>query len=469
MALEKVVTEKTAEEIRKHYNSLLYNPELRGLKLLFGINMFLLIVLFVMPQYFGIHIGYDITCSRFANIILVIYALIQYKIFNLFIQTFLRCSVTIPLMFYLFVTAYTMVLKININAFMLVFLELLTFYMLVFAIRYVIGINRAIKTIIGCAYFLSIYGFIEFAAGHSLYLQFLSTVPNIVGNSYRSGYYRIMGPCGHPIGYGLLLILLLGMACYDYEREEIYLYKRPVLLFMLVANIFLTGSRSSQGLALVEVFMIFLMSKGAKKKKTFFYTVLIFCAFAAFLALTYKTRIGNYLLMQITVLIDHVLGTEMAVNFGADITTLNNSENYREYLLEIFKLDWLNPLLGRGGQVSFGVNVIGKNGELIYIQSVDNYYIVQYIKYAYPGLFTYLAYIITGIVTMVRNLFKTKSELTKIILIGFCCYYINLWWVDALQTLKFIYVYMAIFFAQLIWQKDRDKAEKGIKDDEKRV
>ena len=457
-----MVTEKTTEEIRKHYNTLLSKPELSGLKLLFGINMFLLIVLFVMPQYFGIHIGYDITCSRFADIILIVYALIQYKIFNLFIKTVLRCSITIPLMAYLLVSVYTMVLRININAFMLVFLELLTLYMLVFAIRYVIGIKRAIKTIIGCSYFLTIYGFIEFAAGHSLYLQFLSTVPNRVYNCYRSGYYRIMGPCGHPIGYGLLLILLLAMACYDYEKEEIYLYKRPVLLFMLLGNIFLTGSRSTQGLALAEIFVIFLLSKGVNKKKTVFYSLIIFVAFAVFLALTYKTRLGNYILMQITILIDQVLGTEIAVNFGADVTTLNNSEVYREYLTEIFKLDWLNPLLGRGVQRAFGASVVTEDGETIYIQSVDNYYIVQYIKYAYPGLFTYLAYIITGIVTMAKNLFKTKSELTKILLVGFCFYYINLWWVDSLQTLKFVYIFVAIFFAQLIWQKDREKAEKGI-------
>ena len=232
---------------------------------------------------------------------------------------------------------------------------------------------------------------------------------------------------------------------------------------MLLGKIFLTGSRSSQGLALVEIFMIFLFSKGVKKKKTVFYSLMIFFAFAVFLALTYKTKLGNYILMQITVLIDHVLGTEIAVHFGADVTTLNNSENYREYLTEIFKLDWLNPLLGKGVNVSFGASVISEEGETIYIYSVDNYYIVQYIKYAYPGLFSYLAYITTGIITMVRNLYKTKSELTKILLIGFCCYYINLWWVDALQTLKFIYVYMAIFFAQMIWQKDREKAEKGIK------
>ena len=451
------------EEIKKHYDALLDKPELQGLKLLFGINMFLLIALIVMPQYFGIHLGYDITCSRFSNILLIIYALLQYRVLNLFIKNFLKCSITIPLMIYLFVTIYTMIYRININAFMLVFFELLTMYMLIFAIRYVIGIRKTIKIIIGCSYFLGVYGFVEFVAGHSLMLQFLSTVPNNVKNCYRSGYYRIMGPCGHPLGYGLLLVLLIAIACYDYKKEEIFLYKRPFLLFILIANVFLTGSRSSQGIALVEVFIIMLLSNRKNFKKTIFYSLLLLGGMAFFLALTYKTKIGNYLLMQITVLVDHVLGTEISVNFGADITTLQNSEGYREYLPLIFKLDWLNPLIGRGVQKTFGAEVVGSNGEIVYIGSVDNYYIVQYIKYAYPGMVSYLMYIVTCIITMVRNVFKNRSELTKILLTSFCCYYINLWWVDSIQTLKFIYLFVALFFAEAFWKKDRDKAEKQIK------
>ena len=167
-------------------------PELRNLRLLLGLNMFLLIALFVMPQYFGIHIGWDITCTRLANILISVYALINYRVFNQFAKVFLHCSVTIPLMIYLFVAFYTMIFRVDVNAFMMVFLEILTFYMLIFAIRYVIGIKRAIKIIIGCAYFLSAYGFVEFAAGQSLYLKFLKTVPTGVANVIRSGYYRIM-------------------------------------------------------------------------------------------------------------------------------------------------------------------------------------------------------------------------------------------------------------------------------------
>ena len=209
-------------------------------------------------------------------------------------------------------------------------------------------------------------------------------------------------------------------------------------------------------------FVIMLLSKRTNIKKTVFYSLLLLGGMAFFLALSYKTKIGNYLLMQITVLVDHVLGTEISVNFGADITTLRNSEGYREYLPLIFKLDWLNPLIGRGVQKTFGAEVVGPNGEIVYIGSVDNYYIVQYIKYAYPGLVSYVAYVVTCIITMIKNVFKNRSELTKILLISFCCYYINLWWVDSIQTLKFIYLFVALFFAELFWKKDRDKAEKQI-------
>ena len=81
-------------------------PELRNLRLLLGLNMFLLIALFVMPQYFGVHIGWDITCTRLANILISVYALINYRVFNHFTRVFLHCSVTIPLMLYLSVAYY---------------------------------------------------------------------------------------------------------------------------------------------------------------------------------------------------------------------------------------------------------------------------------------------------------------------------------------------------------------------------
>ena len=197
-------------------SEILIKPELNGLRVLFFINMFLIITDFIMPQYFGLHIGWDITCTRLANIVLILYGLFNAKVFSLFVSTAMKCSLIVPLLAYLFVALYTMIFRVDVNAFMLVFLEMLTLLMLIFAIRYVIGCRRAIYVTIYCAYFLGIYGMVEYVAGYSLFLRFLRTVPTAVKNCYRSGHYRIMGPCGHPLGYGLLLLLffLLFVAFY---------------------------------------------------------------------------------------------------------------------------------------------------------------------------------------------------------------------------------------------------------------
>ena len=169
-------------------------PELHNMKLLKGIFVYLIIALILMPQYFGIHLGYDLTCTRLADLLLLGYMLMCPMVMTLFWRSATRCAIFYPLVIYLFVAAYTMIFRADPNAFFLVFLEILNTFLLIYGIRYVLGYKKALKFIVGCAYFLVIYGFIEYIVGHSLYLQFLATVPTNVKNSYRSGHYRIMGP-----------------------------------------------------------------------------------------------------------------------------------------------------------------------------------------------------------------------------------------------------------------------------------
>ena len=428
-------------------------PELRKLRGLYCVNLFLLAALYLMPQYFGIHIGYDITCTRFANILLIVYILFNLKIVLAFVDNVNKCTVTLPLFAYLFVAFYTMIFRADVNAFMMVFLEILTFYMLLFGIRYVIGVIRSIKIILGCAYFLGFYGFLEYAVGHSLYHQFLSTVPNTVYDIYRSGHYRIMGPCGHPLGFGLLLLLFLAVACYDIDRDEIYLFKRPVLLVVLFMDIFFTGSRSTLGLAVIEIGVIILFSGVKNIKKSLVVLVVLVIFVGAFLFINRNNSFGQYLMMQIASVIDTALGTRYSELFGAEIGRLDSSEEYRRYLPEIFGLEYLNPILGRGVQRIFGTEFYGADGSWVVIKSVDNYYVAQYIKYAYPGLFTYLVFIVTAVVTLLRNAYRFRCALFSLIAIALTVYFVNLWWVDSLQTLKFAYAYLALTFAAIIHLK----------------
>lgn len=426
-------------------------PELKNLKLLFGIYSFFFISSIVMPQYFGLDVGYDITCARFSNILFVLYMIFSPKIMRHFIQTTLRCEIVYPLCLYLFVAGYTMVLRADVNAFFLVFLEILSLFMMIYGIRYVIGYHRAIKWVIGCSYFLGIYGLVEFVYGKSIFLQFLATVPTAVSNEYRSGQYRIMGPCGHSLGYGLVLLLLIAIACIDLERNEFYLFKRPILLGLLFVNVFLTGSRSTLGIAVLEMFLILVLSNYRNLKKSLFYLIFAIVGFTFIVLLIYKTELGQYVMGQIASVIDQVFDTDFASRFGVEVERLEASSAYREVLPKIFTLDWLNPIVGRGRNFS-GAEIDG-----VFIKSVDSYYVVQYIKYAYPGLITYILFMIVMAKVLICNLLSKENKVsvvTKAVFIGSVLYFMNLWWVDALQTLKYVYILIAIFYAVYLGNKE---------------
>lgn len=446
VAIEKaVISKKNEVEMKK--------PELGNLKILFYLYAFLIVSLIVMPQYFGIHIGYDITCSRLADILILFYMVLNPKIFTHFFKTVFRCSAIYPLLLYLCVAGYTMILRVDINAFFMVFLEVLNFCLVIYGIRYVVGYKRALKWVNGCAYFLAFYGIVEYLYGQSIFHKFLSTVPNAVSNMIRSGHYRIMGPCGHSLGYGLLLLILLAIACYDYNKNVIFIFRRPFLLMLLLVNVFLTGSRSTLGICVLELFIMFFLQRNVQKKKSLVIIGGILVVFVAFLFCIQNTQIGQYLLGQLASIFDELFGTNYAAQYGIEIERLEDSSNYRKALPYIFTLDWLNPLVGRGNRFS-GAEING-----VAIQSIDNYYVAQYIKFAYPGLVTYVAFIVTSFAFLCTRAIKKHSRVASVVMLAFTMYFFNLWWVDALQTLKFVYVILAVAYAEGMEKTDRKNRE----------
>ena len=429
--------------------------ELRNAKLLYIIMSALFIADWVIPQYFGFHIGFDFTATRLLNLLILAYFFMNRKAGNLFLKSMLDVQVTPYLMLYMCVMVYTTVLRVNVNTFFLNFLDILTFYMVYYGIRYVIGVKKAIDWTVKIAWFLGIYGLVEYVLGFSPMVKFLLTLQyNGVRSMYRSGSYRIMGPCVHSIGYGLMLEILIVLICIDYDKDEMYLFKHPFLYCVLLMNTFLTGSRLALGFAIFESVLIVLFSKGQKRKKTILILAFFLVGFIIFEIAVYKTALGQYIMMQITSLIDEVLGTDFAANFGADTTWLENSTSYRHYLPMIFGVEWLSPLVGQGVSASFTFAIEDR-----YIKSIDNFYVALYIRYAYPGLITYLLFFISTIVFMVKRYMQNHSGICIAMTIGMSAYCISLYWVDYLQTTKYMYILVALFFAYCS-EKNRNKCIK---------
>lgn len=416
--------------------------ELRNAKLLYILMSALLITDWVMPQYFGIHIGFDFTTTRILNMLILAYFIFNRKAGNHFLRSMLDVQLTPFFIAYMFVMVYTTVLRVNVNTFFLNFLDILTFYMVYYGIRYVIGVKKAIDWTVKFAAGISIYGIIEYVLKFSPMSKFLLTLPSVAVSGFRSGQFRISGPCVHPIAYGMLLILLLAVICIDYERDEIYLFKHPVVLILLLLNIFLTGSRGPLGIAVLEVLLIIIFSKRINKKKTFIVlSALIILAVIVEVAI-YNTSLGQYIMMQITSVIDEVFGTSFSLKYGANLDLLNMSSDYRDYLPRIFTVEWLNPLVGQGANAQVGFEFDGT-----YIKSIDNFYVALYIRYAYPGLITFVAIQVMSIVYMVRTAIRHHSSLCAATAIAIFAYSVSLYWADYLQTTKYMYIVMAIYCA----------------------
>lgn len=399
--------------------------------------------LYVLPQYFGIPFPlFDFTVLRVMIIIMFFFVLgikeKKQKFFELIAKE--TCSkVLIP---YLLVLVYTTVLRVDVNAFLNPAIELISFYLLIYVIRYCFGVKKTLEYILIFSYLLASLGLVEYVIQRSPF-SYLETIKGInSGRFIRSGYYRIMGPSIHSLGYGLILITMVPVVCFDIDKEEINILKHKLLFVMVAVNVFFTGSRSTLSIFLLELVLLALMSNKINKKKLILIGGLFVTAFMTFLIIFRNTSVTQYILLQITSVADELLGTTYSVKYGADLEALGSSSNYRDQLKYIFQVDWLNPLVGLGRKRSFSCEINGS-----FIRSVDSFYIAEYIRYAYPGMICYMAFIFYFLLRMLKNCIQKKSQISKMLFIGSLCYCINIIWLDSLQTLKYLYILFAIFLS----------------------
>lgn len=434
-----------------------YIKEPRINRIFYRCSILYIFALYVLPPYFGIPTpGFDLTALRIMTLVLMFFIFEDPIRVRAFIQMIKNEKVTPILAFFIFVLFYTMVLRADFNAFFNPFMELFQMYLLMYIIRDCVGINKTIKLVIGFIYLLIILGFVEAVIKVSPFVV-LNTINKgtlYSGAFVRNGSYRIMSNGAHALGYGLLLVTAVPFAGIDIEKNEYNIFKRPFFLIGIIINVFLTGSRSSLGVMFVQLVFMFLLTEKKYIKANCVYLLLFCVALTLAVVATQSTPMGKYVMLQITSLIDTLFGTSFSLKYGADLTNLNSSSDYRGHLWRILLLDWLNPLVGRGSKSSFMTML--DDGSVVH--SVDNNYVVMYIRYAYPGLISFCLYFIYMIVSMLIKLIKTKSAVVKMVLIGSVGYAVHLYVVEALMTLKYVYILFAIFMCLNLPEKEEVKS-----------
>lgn len=429
-----------------------YIKPARENKIFYVVSIVFLFSLFVLPQYFGVPFPmFDFTMLRIMIILLFLLILSDRDRRNDFVKVITNYRYSLVLIPYLLVIGYTMVLRVDINAFLNPFLEIVAMYLTIYVIKYSLGIEKTINILVGFTYLIAILGMVEFVMGRSPF-SYLETISGIyTGQFIRSGHYRIMGPCNHSLGYGLMLVSITPIVCIDIKEKCVNILKHPFLMILLLANVFFTGSRSTLSVFIVEIFLLFFFSDNYTKKKSIIIFGMVLSVVTVYVMVFNNSTIAQYIMLQLTTIIDEIFGTDFSLSYGASKDALSSSSNYRDQLASIFTLDWLNPLLGIGRKRAFSSEINGS-----FIHSVDSFYIAEYIRYAYPGLFAYLLYIGYFIVSMVKKFKSKQGGIYKGLFVAAVCYLINLYWVDSLQTLKYIYI---IFVIYIIYAGDEEKIQ----------
>lgn len=397
--------------------------------------------LYVLPQYFGFpNPIFDLTAVRIMIIALMMMILSDYQRSRDFGGIIAKEKMGILILPYTIVITYTMILRVDPNAFLNPFIEFFEMFLMIYLIKDTFGEEGFINLIMSLIYLLVFLGLLEVVMRTSPF-SYLKTIDGIyTGRFIRGGHYRIMSCAGHSLGYGLMLVTMLPFSGYDAKTREFNVFRRPILLILLMFNVFQTGSRSTLGVAFAEIALMFVLSDRKFLKANCIYLATGLVAFGLILAAGFKTSFGNYVMLQVTSLIDSVFDTTYSVAYGADILQLRQSKAYRELLKEIYHVDWINPVLGIGRKRGFRSLVNGR-----VVKSIDNFYIAEFVRYAYPGMFSYVLFLLGMGCGMFRNMIKTRSAVIRMCFIGMVMYCLNIKVVDSLQTFKYLYVLFAIY------------------------
>lgn len=417
------------------------------------VSVLYLFAYYVLPPYWGIPTpGFDLTVLRIMLIIAAMMTFGNYKRFESFFELVKSTKVVYVLVPYVFVTFYTMVFRIDYGTFLNPFLEIVEFVFLFYMIKETLGLKETVRLVIVFIWILAILGIVEGIIGDSPFAFYRPLKGLYSGRYIRGGSYRIMSNCVHALGYGLVLVTMIPFSGYDFEKDEFNIFRRPILLALLMINVFLNGSRSTLGLAFAEIGAMFIFSDKKYLKKNLLFVSVFAVFFGAFLFGGQGTPLGKYILLQITTVIDTFFGTQLSVKYGANLALLRSSSAYRDQLKGIFGVKWLNPVLGLGRNRRFRAMVNGHK-----INSVDSYYIAEYVRYAYPGMLSYILFLAFTGLSMLRDVFKSRSALLRVIMISSVAYCVDLYVVDSLMTLKYLYLNVAIYLSMEIIPYVADK------------
>lgn len=394
-----------------------------------GVADWFVFSLFVLPSYFGVRLAFfDLTAVRFFEILILIGILKNVERRKQFICLVKNCQNNIFILAYMCIVIYTNLIHPSLNS---IFYWITNFVLIIYLVAYLViyeyGVEEFFDRIKKYTWIIVCISPLELIIGRTPFSLLDTLGKSIVAS--RFGSARIVGNCTVANAYAMYLMILMPICCYDCGKKRIDIGKNKFLLMLIALNIFLTGSRMSIGTLIVGFIVCIFVQPRQQLKHTLLFLLIALPVFLGVLYLGQDISFFQNIIRTFFSAVDAVLDSNYSVQFGANEQTLYNSTYYRELLFENTILgNWLNPWLGRGGGYNLAMYIEGYS-----IVSVDNFYVGQYIAYAWPGLIAWILMSLSFFVRMIRMIIH-KEMLGYILMVSFVCYYISLWYLDQLQT-----------------------------------
>lgn len=424
-----------------------------------------LFAVFALPQYFGIPLpGFALTAQRIMLVCLfVAIFVIRGRRDSFFISNTGpmggHALIASPFIFVCLGTAiFRSDPKSFLNFFMDAFLPML---LMVYMATNVFTLKELLKFFKVILIVVCVMCYLDALVLHRNPYDFIHTIKSVEGGStWRAGSYRTAAMASHPIGLGMYFLLTTPLLCVEDDGRSANIAKNWGSLLLVCGAVLLTGSRSPQLLFAFELVILFLLTEKSVKRVVFPYLLVFGTVLVLLIVLLHNEgHVRRYVILNLYQLIDAVFGTELVLDeFGYWQWALNvSSTEYRDVLpLLLFSTDY-DPLLGAGitGAASLGTIVVG-GGK---VASIDNFYVLQYLRFAWPGLISTVLMFVYMAVQCFFGAHKRASAVCKGMVISLLLYFINLWFVADLGTFKYAFT---LFGLAYVYSKGMGLSQKEL-------
>lgn len=324
-------------------------------------------------------------------------------------------------------------------------------------------VEKAVKCFLFAAFFIGLTGIVEFLLKVNLfsYLDIVKSSRQLFTSDVysRLGESRIEGPFGHPLAYCNYLLMAIPMGIYEWQISKEIKVKTGYfgLTLVLLVNFLLTLSRGPM-LALIAGLLVFFAFTDTRSKQILF---MLGTALAGLLLVGMAARAVPWFIRNFfQSLLDSVFMKNTANGFGDD----SNASEYRLYLFNLAKKLVTDKYIWFGRGISFfrlnavydwvpGRSTIHETR----ITSVDNFYILKYIEMGLTGVISTLMLIFSLIYSCIAGLAKSlKKEFNLCFLFIYVSYFISLFTVDEIGTLRFLLIITGILMANLSLRQEEE-------------